>query len=261
MQTVPIFDALAHPTITGNWLGRYKGQCTFEELCYDLKKNNFIGACAIGMADIEDYSHEAFIRHCHPYRQLIPIAGFNPKRSEHIANELSHIKQLGYRGIKIHPRFSKLIHPHFDLTQTLQIAAQLNLVVFYCTYMHCQLESYPTSDPFYHLVNLLKQVPQVKMVLVHGGDIQVLRYAELVRFNPNLLLDLSLTLMKYEGSSVDADLRFLFQKFDRRICIGTDYPEYSPQQVRKRYNLFATDLTIDKKENIAHRNIVQFLSV
>ncbi len=259
MSNIPIFDALAHPTLSGEWLGKYKGQCTFEQLEDDLKKANFIGACAIGMADIEDYSHEAFSQACQAYPQLVPIAGFNPRTSENVQKELSLIKELGFRGIKIHPRFSQLTTSSFDLLPTLQIAAQLDLVVFYCTYMHCQLEAYPISDPFYNLVNMLKQVPTVKMVLVHGGDVQVLRYSELVRFNPNLLLDLSLTLMKYAGSSVDADLRFLFQKFDRRICIGTDYPEYSPLQVRERYDLFASDISQEKKENIAHRNILNFL--
>ena len=62
------------------------------------------------------------------------------------------------------------------------------------------------------------------MVLLHGGDVQLLRYAELVRFNANLILDLSLTIMKYAGSSLDADLSFLFREFDRRICIGSDHP-------------------------------------
>lgn len=255
---IPILDSLAHPTLSGDWLGAQQ-TATFEKLAKKLKTAHFKGACAIGMADLENYEHEAFFKKCQTYPNLIPIAGFNPIKSKNIENELIHIAQLGFKGIKIHPRFSKITLTKFDLSSTFQKAAELNLPVFYCTYMHCGLAHYPSQDPFYNLVELLKKAPNTKVILVHGGDVQVLRYAELVRFNTNLLLDLSLTILKYEGSSVDADIQFLFKKFDRRICIGTDFPEYSPQQLRERFEHFSKDLFLEKKENIAWRNLSNFL--
>lgn len=257
---IPILDSLAHPTLSGNWLGKEQ-TATFKKLEKDLQNANFKGACAIGMADLADYSHEPFFKECQAYPNLIPIAGFNPIKSQNIETELTHIAQLGFKGIKIHPRFSKINPTEFNLIPTFKKAADLNLTVFYCTYMHCGLAHYPSQDPLYSLVHLLKNAPETKTILVHGGDVQVLRYAELARFNPNLLLDLSLTILKYEGSSVDADIQFLFKKFDRRICIGTDFPEYSPQQLRTRFDHFSKDLTLEKKENIAWRNLATFLGL
>ncbi len=257
---LPIFDSLAHPTLSGNWLKREKQCATFQKLKNELEQSNYLGACAIGMADIEGYEHEAFIQNCRATSdKLVPIAGFNPLASENVCKELDKIKQLGFRGIKIHPRFSKIEVGKYDLGAVFKVAAARNLVIFYCTYLHCSLHSYPTIDPFFQLIQWLKVAPKAKVVLVHGGDVQLLRYAELVRFNPNLLLDLSLTIMKYKGSSIDMDIRFLFQQFDRRICIGTDFPEYSHQALRQRFDFFAKDISQEKKENIAFKNLINFV--
>jgi len=84
---------------------------------------------------------------------------------------------------------------------------------------------------------------------------------ELVRFNNNLLLDLSMTIMKYEGSSIDLDIQYLFKHFDKRICIGTDHPEYSPKELEKRFIYFSKDISDEKKRNIAFLNISKFLGI
>ena len=261
---IPILDSLAHPTLNGEWKGRTKEVPTFQNLSNALRTNQYMGACAIGMGNISSYSHEAYMSACRNFSNVIPIAYFSQKSIFLSKVELNTVKQLGYKGIKIHPRFSGLDifkEEHFELlSATLKEAGKLNLVVFYCTYNHCRLWNYPEQDPFYALVRLLKKAPETKVVLVHGGDVQLLRYSELVRFNPNLILDLSLSMMKYIGSSLDLDIRYLFQQFDRRICIGTDYPEYTHDEVRQRFDFFAQDIATNKKENIAFGNLCTFLN-
>lgn len=232
----------------------------FASLANDLKQAGYMGACAIGLDGIEGYSHREFIQQCQRYPNLVPIAGFNPA-GEAPLEALHTLRGMGYRGIKIHPRFSGLSKQLDTIGATLIAAGDADLTVFVCTYMHCSLSGYPLQDPFFSLVDQLRQAPKTRVVLVHGGDVNLMRYAELVRFNSNLLLDLSLTLMKYPGSSIDLDLTFLFRQFDRRICIGTDWPEYSPQQVRERFEFFARDLPEDRRHNIAFRNLLGFLGV
>lgn len=256
---IPILDSLAHPTLTGTWLDR-PVNANFNSLVQALGSAHYLGACAIGLDGIEGYSHEAFIERCQSQPGLIPIAGFNPERDAS-PGAMRALRQMGYRGIKIHPRYSGLTRSLDTLGPALRAAGEVGLTVFYCTYMHCPLASHPTRDPFLSLVELLREAPDTRVILVHGGDVEVLRYAELVRFNPNLLLDLSLTIMKYSGSSVDLDLAFLFQHFDRRICIGTDWPEYGPEQLRARFEHFALDRCDDKLRNIAYRNLLDFLGL
>ena len=257
---IPILDSLAHPTLTGRWLGRDE-DARFETLTAQAREAGFEACCAIGMANVEDYEHARFMAQCRAHDGLVPVAGFDPTSCGSIADEMARVSALGYRAIKVHPRFFKRSLDMSGLEETFRRAADAELVVFYCTYMHCALSDYPTADPLYSLIGLLKRVPDVRMVLVHGGDVSLLRYAELVRFNANLLLDLSLTIMKYEGSSIDDDIRFLFRRFDRRICIGTDFPEYSPAELRARFEHFSDGISEEKKRNIGYRNLRSFLGL
>lgn len=256
---LPIFDSLAHPTLSGGWLGR-PTESNFRALTEDLQAAEFIGACAIGLDGIEGYEHEAFIRKCQQFNGLIPIAGFHPERDAS-PKAMRTLRALGYQGVKIHPRFSGITQHLDSLAPALQAAGEADLTVFFCTYLHCDVTRYPTQDPFFTLVRLLAHAPDTRLVLVHGGDVEVMRYAELVRFNTNLLLDLSMTIMKYPGSSIDLDLAFLFRHFDRRICIGSDWPEYRPEQLRQRFELLACDLPEEKRRNIAYQNLISFLKI
>ena len=57
------------------------------------------------------------------------------------------------------------------------------------------------------------------------------------------------------------DIQFLFQQFDRRVCVGTDHPEISHKQLRERFDYFSSYTTIEKATNIAYKNIVNFLGI
>jgi predicted TIM-barrel fold metal-dependent hydrolase len=256
---IPLFDSLSHPTLSGGWHGRHL-DASFDGLARALESNGCVAACAVGMHGIEGYEHEAFIAACRPHPALVPIAGFAPGPDDP-DEELAHIRALGFAGIKIHPRYSKLSLDDPALAASLRAAGRVGLPVLLCTYHHDTLARYPTQDPFYATVALLQAAPDTKVVLVHGGDVGLRRYAELVRFNENLLLDLSFTLLAYEGSSLDADIGFLFRARDRRICVGSDHPEFDHGALRRRFETFATGLSPEKAENIAYRNLEAFLGI
>jgi predicted TIM-barrel fold metal-dependent hydrolase len=254
-----LFDSLAHPTVSGGWLGRDL-DASFDALRAQLEGAGYSGACAIGLHGVEGYSHAQFLARCRDIPQLVPIAGFDPN-DDASPGALRKLRVMGFRGIKIHPRFSGLTQTLASLRDAIRWAGEANLTVFYCTYLHCDVDHYPLQDPLVALADLLRSAPRTRVILVHGGDVDLLRYAELVRFNPGLLLDLSMTMMKYEGSSVDLDIGFLFRRFDRRICVGTDWPEYRHEHVRERFERFAHGLDEERQVNIASRNLIQFLGI
>lgn len=258
-KPIPIFDSLTHPTLTGAWLGS-EHDASFDTLAADMKRWGFSGACAVGLAGVEDYAHEAFLDACRPHGALVPIAGVDPT-VEALGDEIETVKELGYHGIKIHPRLSSWMPSDETLGEVFRIAHANELPVLYCTYRHAPAPSYPTEDPFFVLVRALQRAPEARVMLMHGGDVQLLRYSELVRFNESLLLDLSFTMMKYRGSSLDADLAYLFRKFDRRICIGTDHPEFSHEDLRERFDHLIAGLPREKAENIASKNVKTFLGI
>lgn len=255
----PLFDSLAHPTLSGKWLNS-PSDASFELLDVSLAEAGFVGASATGIGGVEGYDHHQFIAQCNRFPKLIPIAGLHPESEAQIFSEISLIKQLGFSAIKIHPRFSRIKSLERTLTEVFLAASEAQMPVYYCTYLHSEISQYPLADPIFALVAALKAAPLAKVVLLHGGDVQLLRYAELARFNPNLLLDLSMTICKYAGSSLDQDIRFLFHSFDRRICIGSDHPEWSHLALRKRFEFFGEGLPQEKIDNVGHRNILNFLN-
>ena len=255
----PIFDSLAHPTLSGDWLGRGIA-ADFDTLAADLRRAGMPRACAIGLHGVEGYEHAAFAAACRRHPELVPIAGADPVADASVAR-LRELRAMGFRGIKLHPRFSRFTQDLQRLGDLFAAAGEAGLVVFLCTYLHCAAELAPARDPYYDIVAALARARHTRVVLVHGGDVQLLRYAELVRHNDNLLLDLSMTMMKYAGSSLDLDLRFLLSSFDRRICIGTDWPEYGTEAVARRFEDLSAGLPEIKRDNAARGNLARFLGV
>ena len=258
MSSIPIFDALAHPTLNGKWI-RAHDNASFETLQQQMASSSVKWACAVGMDGIGDYSHETFFAECQQYDNLFPVAGFNPLDGN-IAEALARIKKIGFYGIKIHPRYSKVALTDERMDLTLKECAKIGLPVFLCTFFY-EKSLNMIENNFLNLVKLVNNNADTKIVLVHGGAVEVMKYMELVRFNDKLLLDLSMTIMKYEGSSLDLDIQYLFNYFDRRICIGTDHPEYSPDGLEKRFTHFSQGISDEKRRNIAYVNISRFLGI
>ena len=96
---------------------------------------------------------------------------------------------------------------------------------------------------------------------MHGFDVSVLKAHSIVRHNQFLTLDLSMTILKYDGSSVDNDISFLFENFDRRICIGSDYPEWNFGKLEKKLKKLGDSLSYEKLKNIYYGNVENILGL
>ena len=193
------------------------------------------------------------------YPNLIPIAGFDPKNeSPHM---IPRLKKMGFRGIKLHPRFSgfSLEKNINQIQNVLKKAEDTNMVVFWCSYEFCSVENMPNRPFLYDFSKVIAPFKKLKHVIMHGGGIYLMSWVEFTRFNSNILLDLSLVLTKYENSSIDQDIHYVFSKFDQRICIGSDYPEWTHQKIRERFEYFSKSISEKKQKNIAYENIKNWL--
>lgn len=266
MKTIPLFDTLAHPTIDGNWiLPRWPLCAQFSELKSQMNDNNFCGAFTVGMNGIGGYREDEYLTLVNSQNdgKFFPVAFFtlNHKSKKEYARKLMEIKAKGYVGIKLHPRIGHFTLDNPVLPFVIDKANELGLVVMLCTYFYSN-EVSMLANNVERLGEMLLKVDNLsKVILLHGGAVRLLDMMELVRAFPNTLLDLSLTLCKYAGSSLDMDIQFLFQSFDRRVCIGSDHPEIKLSQVRERFNYFAENTTKEKAENIAYKNILNFTGI
>ncbi|HSJ00887.1 MAG: amidohydrolase family protein [Verrucomicrobium sp.] len=253
-------DSLAHATLDGTWMGKPAG-ATFGALDAALVEYDYAFACAVGMWGMDGYEAEAYAIACRAYTRLVPVAGYKPQSQQTLHADLVRLKELGYRGIKLHPRFSKLDIADPLIGETMETAGQLGLVTFWCTFLHAAIDDWQEVDPLLTLVRQLKSAPSARVILLHGGDVDLLRYMQLVRFNDRLLLDLSHTIAKYPGTSLEADIQYLFRHFDQRICLGTDWPQFSHAHLRELYERFAEGLDMGKRLNIANGNLARFLDL
>lgn len=263
---IPIFDALTHPTLDGNWiLPKWPDCASITDLKAQMQANDVSGAFAVGMEGIGGYKEDVFLQMIREKGEgkLFPVAffTFNQSSKEGYEKRLLDIKEKGYIGIKLHPRIGHFTLDNPYLPFVIDKANELGLVVMLCTYFFSNEVSLMSNNIERLADMLLKVDKKSKVILLHGGVVRLLDMMEVVRAFPNTLLDLSLSLCKYAGSSLDMDIQFLFQSFDRRVCIGSDHPEIKLSQVRERFETFAANTTKEKAENIAYKNILSFTGI
>lgn len=252
------FDSLLHPTLDGSWINGKPGQ-TFTAVAENIESLGLIGACAVGLPGVGDYDHARFYEESKKFPSLYPVAALTS--IERIESEVEQIKSIGFSAIKVHPRLLGIEPRKEVLSQIFKSAHQAELSVFLCTYYHCRPGLMPIEDPYWHLVGAIDENPETKILLLHGGGVRLLEYAELCRFNKHLLLDLSFTSQKYLLSSVQYDIQYLLKTFDRRICFGSDGPEYSTSDSIDLLNSLTSGLQKEKIENVSFRNIMSFLGI
>jgi hypothetical protein len=263
MHDIPLFDSLTHPTINGGWVGSTPSKNTLQELESEMAANNVEWAFAVGMKDIGGYSLEAYADYIRSGSQkILPVAYYDFKESDSKAEiicKLDDISRYGYSAIKLHPGFSRIDIRSEGLRAVLCEAGSRTLPVLLCTFLYRQIHT-ATPRSYLDFGQLLGSLPQTcKIILLHGGDVNLLALMEISRPHPNVLLDLSYTLCRYEGSSVDLDIRYLFHHYDQRICVGSDSPQFSLAQLRRRFDELAADLDREKSMNAAHRNLQSFI--
>ena len=184
-----LFDTCAHPTINGIWIDGRPGQTFFEHFS-ECKEYGVANACAVGMPGIGDYEHSRFYEQCQRYDHFYyPVAAITKTDLADVKEELKLIKKVGYAAVKLHPRLLGLYLDKKWLGSFFKLCEENQLTLFYCTYTYCKVCNMTDVDYFALLVASLKCAPELKVVLLHGGGVELLKYAELVRFNKNLLLD------------------------------------------------------------------------
>ena len=260
---IPIFDSLSHPTLNSDWiLPKYAAGASVETLISQMKESQIVKSLAVGMKGIGDYDQDSFIEMLKTYSDyLVPIAYFDFKEGdskEEIASKMSCIKEQGYKGIKLHPRFSDFHLTSDKLAYTINKATESSLVPLLCTYFTHNTNS-SAHNNLETLTTLLMKVQDSRLILLHSGTTHLLDMIDIGRSFKNVLLDMSFTMCKYEGSSIDLDLQFAFRTFDQRICIGADWPEFSMEKLRERFENLTEGLSIEKKENIAYKNLDKYI--
>jgi predicted TIM-barrel fold metal-dependent hydrolase len=260
MADALFFDSLTHASRRGEWLEDNRFDARLSRLLGEIEQVKPYRACLVNIAGYSDNEELRAIAAEH--RELfVPIAGFDPSdhsAAESIEPELARLAEQNFAGIKLHPRLNDYDPLDPRCLQTINDAGRHGLVVFLDTLFRQRTR---VVD---HPANIIDRIAyacaDTKIVLLHGAAGAMLDIYETVRMRANLLLDTSFTLMRYAGSSLDADMRFVFKTLDQRATVGSDFPEYSLRDARQRVADLLRDLPETKRHNILHGNLERFLA-
>jgi predicted TIM-barrel fold metal-dependent hydrolase len=260
-----MFDTNVHPTVDGAWVDG-RALCDFGHTQEELRKAGFTHACAVALPGVGSYEPEAFAAAARDGSAFwIPIAAWNSTTYEfaHAVATMKGLRAMGYMGVKVHPRLLKRMPEAEELAIVIAAANEVGLPILLCSYPFGNPASNLRGNLLEILSRALQQCPQAPIMLLHAGCVDFLRFVEFARANTNVLLDLSFTMMKYQGSSVDADLQFAFRTFDQRISLGSDFPEFELAKVCSRFRQLAESARIDQKKarNISLLNACRFFDI
>ena len=248
------FDSLVHVTRDGTWING-RDDASYARLMAELDRAGVSRACLVGLAGVVDND---YVLQCARTAngRLVPIAGIDPSSARDesgIADQVARARRDGFAGIKLHPRLNGYDPLGAQCLRAIAASAEQGLIVFLDT-----LFRQPSRSTGYAadiIDSIAHRCAGASMVLLHGGGAALLDVAEVVRLHGSLTLDLSFTLLRYAGSSLDADLRWVMGRLDQRIVIGSDMPEYTPAETFHRAEQLADGLAPEKWANIAHRNL------
>ena len=273
-MSIPLFDSLTHPTPSGNWFpdswyrkhGYHK---TITEPCAEFRKlgtemdqANIVHSLAVGMGSecggYQEATYAELVRQHLP--NSFPIAYCDLMQWDTTVDALNsrivRLRSMGYRGLKLHPRLGGFDFTSPRLLEVMRIASAHDFPVLLCTYPYgrgCRIRNMSLES----LIDLLVEVDEPKIVLLHGGVTDILKWAEALRGYEKVVLDISLTLVRFQNSSLDIDIKYLFNTFDRRMCCGSDHPQYSPATFRDAFDRISEGVSEEKARNVGYRNLTK----
>jgi predicted TIM-barrel fold metal-dependent hydrolase len=253
---VKYFDSLVHVTDDGTWLGGNRYDASSDRLMRELDAcGPDTRACLVAIAGHASNGAVEDLARKHPNR-FTPVGSIDPGRCAdpvEVDRQVATLARRGFLGLKLHPRLNGYDPLHDHSLAAIEAAGRHGLVVFLCTLFRQRDRA--TRHPTDIVDIIATKNRDVPIVLLHGTGGTPLSLFEMVRTHPQLILDVSFTIMRYAWSSVDQDLRFIFRGLDQRVTVGSDFPEYTPGEAMRRFEMLSEGLPSVKIENIRFRNL------
>ena len=256
-----VLDSLTHVTPDGRWF-ESNLNASEAELLKQMDESGTERAVVVALAGHipNDFVLEVCERH--PDR-LIPCASFNPaayttpeEARAAFRKEFSH---SAYRALKLHPRLNRYdpLDPRATAVLEELVLSENRLPVWLDTlfYYRGGTLSQPVVDTIHELVG--KFWPVV-FVLLHGGGTWLPHVAEAIRDCPNAFLDLSFTLNR---GNLGSEIRHLVHTFDRRLVLGSDFPEIRLRDAQRAFEDLALGIPDEKIANVRGSNLQKLLAV
>lgn len=173
--------------------------------------------------------------------------------------DLQHGYELGFRGLKLHPRLQKYRPDDAACIALVRRAGELK--------MPALIDCFPDGDWLMAGLNVLqyatlaREAPQAKVIVAHAAGHHCLDLLMLAKRVPNLWFDVSYSLLYYDSPVVDALFYCLKSIRYERVNFGTDYPD-RPLKTSVEMSLALLDkhgVTGEARERLLWKNAHELL--
>ena len=168
-----------------------------------------------------------------------------------VEEELDRMLELGLRGVKIHPDFQRLAIDDPAGVETYRAIAKRGLPVLF----HMGDARSDLSSPE-RLLNLLRQVPDLRPIAAHFGGWQTWQHAYEHPLPEFVVYDTSSTTPLVEREFV---LRMIDRYGEDRLLFGTDFPMWKPAEMVAQ--LHALGLGRKTEEKLFYGNFARFFGL
>jgi len=253
MNNLLFIDSLSHPSVN-----EIKNQKTIERY-----HSIGVGSAIAVPNPFNDVLNEEFSYYANKSDFFHPVWLLTNK--DKFKDQILLARKNNCIALKIHPRFLNWDwaqeDQYFLLSRIFKECEKFSLPIMFCTYYSSSVEIMPKQEPLNIFTKLLTDSPKIKLIFLHGGTVNLLNYIEFARFQENILIDLSYTLARYIDSSLKFDFIYAMEKFDKRICFGSDYPDLD---IEDSYNVIfdlmkSINLQEESRQNILGKNLKNFL--
>jgi len=182
---------------------------------------------------------------------FLPFATLHPDMTkQNIKNELNRLKEMGIKGIKLHPDFQEFSIDG-DAAGKILDCLDGSLPI----QMHTGDKRKNFSSPL-KMMQAAKRYPHLRFIAAHFGGWSEWEYAEGYEETPNVFFDTSSTLEFLDKDRAKEIIDYLGAD---RFMFGTDYPMWDYKGELNRIK--ALGLPSQTLEKILYTNAVKFMNL
>ena len=195
---------------------------------------------------INDFIRES----CAAHPEFLGFGTLHPGY-EDIPGEARRIRELGLRGVKLHPDFQQFFIDDPAAFPIYQSCQELGLPILF----HTGDERYDWSAPA-RMAEVARRYPGLTCIAAHFGGYNHWQDVELYRDLPNVWFDTSSALFKLPQERA---LHLISLMGHRRFLFGTDFPMWDHREELERF--LSLGLPAEVRDDILHRNFRRLFEV
>jgi len=219
----------------------------------------FVGGLVVGLPNVGSYSHTDLIRTSKKLK-LPALAAITNGCLTDLERSLRTLKEMGFIGVKFHERLLDIDNAEFYLVELGRACKKYNLILAICTYQ--DEAALGCSD--IPMLSVLEEISSlgIKIILMHSGGLRFLDFYDLCVSRKNILLDISFTFKRYEGTDIISQIIRAINQPTHNIAFGSDFPDYNMHDYLLPIEKLRSSIqTKQYRENVMYRNAMTFLEI